>query len=146
MLREYLAFSFRVTTRLFLLLPLACGLLSCSPDGPPVAEAEYSAKIVGDWQGTVGDTKEAISFAADGKFVSQVRSRGFISNTLGEGVTGTVRGTWAIKGKSITLNIVSADDVRLLNKTTASTIETFKPNELVVKSGNGETSTFVRAL
>jgi hypothetical protein len=116
------------------------------PDGPPVAEAEYSAKIVGDWQGTVGDTKEAISFAADGKFVSQVRPQGFISNTLGQGVTGTVRGTWAIKGKSITLNIVSADDARLLNNSTASTIETFKPNELVVKSDNGETSTFVRAL
>jgi hypothetical protein len=146
MLREYLAFRFRVTSRLLLLLPLAWGLWSCSPDGPPVAEAEYSAKIVGDWQGTVGDTREAISFAADGRFVSQVRPRGFISNTLGQGVTGTVRGTWAIKGKSITLNIVSADDVRLLNKTTASTIETFKPNELVVKSGNGETSTFVRAL
>ena len=135
------------TSRLvFLALLFTCGLSSCSPDGTPVAEAEYSAKIVGDWQGTVGDTKETISFAADGGFVSQVRPRGFISNTLGQGVTGTVRGTWAIKGTAITLSISSAEDVRVSNRTTTSTIETFKPNELVVKSASGDTSTFVRAL
>jgi hypothetical protein len=134
-------------TRLFIFgLLLACGFSSCSPDGAPVGEAEYSAKIVGDWQGTVGDTRETISFGADGGFVSQVRPRGFISNTLGQGVTGTIRGTWAIKGKSITLNISSAEDVRVLNRATTSTIETFKPNELVVKSATGDTSMFMRAL
>jgi hypothetical protein len=134
-------------TRLFIFgLLFACWLSSCSPDGSPVGEAEYSAKIVGDWQGTVGDTRETISFGADGGFVSQVRPRGFISNTLGQGVTGTIRGTWAIKGKSITLNISSAEDVRVLNRATTSTIETFKPNELVVKSTTGDTSMFVRAL
>ncbi len=130
----------------FLGLLFACGLPSCSPDGAPVAEAQYAAKIVGNWQGTVGDTTETISFAADGGFVSDVRPRGFISNTLGQGVTGIIRGTWAVKGKAITLNIRSAEDVRLLNRTTTSTIETFKPNELVVKSASGDTSTFVRAL
>src|SRR5260370_38333438 len=118
----------------FLGLLLACGLSSCSPNGAPVGEAEYSTKIVGDWQGTVGDERETISFAADGGFVSQVRPRGFISNTLGQGITGTVRGTWAIKGKTITLSIGSAEDVRVLNRATTSTIETFKPNQLVVKS------------
>ena len=128
----------------FLGLLLACGLSSCSPDGTPVAEAEYPARIVGDWQGTVGDMRETISFAADGAFVSQMRPRGFISNTLGQGVTGTLRGTWAIKGKVMTLNISSTEDVRVLNRATTSTIETFKPNELVVKSANGDTSTFVR--
>src|SRR5436190_23774921 len=60
-----------------LLLLLACGLSACSPEGTPVAEAQYSAKIVGDWQGTVGDSKETISFNADGGFVSQVRRQGF---------------------------------------------------------------------
>jgi hypothetical protein len=134
-------------TRLgFFGLLFACGLSSCSPDGAPVGEAQYSAKIVGAWQGTVGDTKETISFGADGGFVSQVRPRGFISDTLGQGVTGTVSGTWAIKGKSITLNISSAEDVRVLNRATTSTIETFKPNELVVKSAAGGTTKFVRAL
>ena len=133
-------------TRLgFFGLLFACGLSSCSPDGAPVGEAEYSAKIVGDWQGTVGDTNETISFGADGGFVSQVRPQGFISNTLGQGVTGTIRGTWAIKGNSITLNISSAEDVRVLNRVTTSTIETFKPNELVVKSTTGDTSMFVRS-
>jgi hypothetical protein len=131
----------------FLGLLLAFGLPSCSPDEVPVGEAQYSAKILGDWQGTVGDTRETISFAADGGFVSQVRRQGFISNTLGQGVTGTVRGTWAIKGKAITLSISSAEDVRVSNSAATSMIETFKPNELVVKSNTtGETSTFVRTL
>ena len=48
--------------RLFYLgMLFACGLSSCSPEAP-IAETEYSAKIVGDWQGTVGDIKETISF------------------------------------------------------------------------------------
>jgi hypothetical protein len=57
-----------------------------------------------------------------------------------------IRGTWAIIGKSITLNISSAEDVRVVNSATTSTIETFKPNEIVVKSATGGTATFVRAL
>ena len=135
------------TSRLFLLSLLFAGAISsCSPNGAPVAEAEYSAKIVGDWQGTVGDERETISFGADGRFTSQVRRRGFISDTLGHGVTGMIRGTWAISGKSITLNISSAEDVRVVNSATTSTIETFKPNEIVVKSATGGTATFVRAL
>ena len=117
---------------------------SCSPNVTSVKEAEYSTKIVGDWVGTVGDMKETISFSANGSFVSHLRPQGFISNTLGQGVTGTIGGTWAIKGKSITLNITSAEDERVLNKSTASTIETFKPDELVVKSNADGTSTFVR--
>ncbi|HEY2183410.1 MAG TPA: hypothetical protein VGH39_00330 [Xanthobacteraceae bacterium] len=125
---------------------LVLGLAACSSGGAPVPEAEYAAKIVGDWQGTVGDENEAISFSSDGKFVSQVRQRGFISNTLGQGVTGTVRGTWVIEGKTITLKIESAENERVLNKSTTSAIEAFKPNELVVKSDAGGTSTFVRVL
>jgi hypothetical protein len=134
-------------TRVLLLgLLLATGLLSCSPDVTLVVETEYSKKIVGDWQGRVGGVNETISFSADGTFVSQVRPGGFISNTLGQGVTGTIRGTWSIKGESITLNISGAEDERILNKATSSTIETFKPNVLVVKSNNGVTSTFVRLM
>ena len=70
----------------FLGLLFACVLSSCSPDGAPVSEADYQARLVGEWFGTVGDTRETISFGADGTFVSQVRPRGFISNTLGQGV------------------------------------------------------------
>ena len=125
---------------------LAWALAGCSRDGAPVAEADYPSSIVGDWQGTVGDERETISFHADGGFTSQVRRRGFISDTLGQGVTGSIRGTWAISGRRITLTINSAEDVRLLNSSTTSTIETFKPNEIVVKSSAGGTATFVRLL
>ena len=127
------------------LVSFALLIASCSANVAPVKEAEYSAKIVGDWIGTVGDMKETISFSANGDFVSHLRPQGFISSTLGQGVTGTIRGTWAINGKSMTLNIASAEDERVLNKSTTSTIEAFKPNELVVKSSADGTSTFVRA-
>ena len=127
-------------TRPFLFgLLIAFGVSSCSP-GAPVGEAEYAAKIVGDWQGT----NETISFGADGGFVSHVRSQSFISSTLGQGVTGIVRGTWAIKGKSITLKVNNAEGDRVLNRITTSTIEAFNLNEIIVKSSMGETSTFVR--
>ena len=75
---------------------------SCSPNVAAINEAEYSTKIIGNWTGTVGDMKEAISFSANGSFAAHLRQQGFISNTLGQGVTGTIGGTWAIKGKSMT--------------------------------------------
>ena len=126
-----------------LLLALVFGILSCTP-AKPVAEAEYAVKIVGNWLGTVGDMKEAMTFNADGSFIAQVRPRGFISNTLSEGVTGTIRGTWVINGKNITLKISSAEDERVLNSVTSSTILTFSQDELSMKSERGETSTFLR--
>jgi len=126
-----------------LLLALAFGMSSCTPV-EPVAEAEYSATIVGNWLGTVGDMKESMTFSADGSFIAQVRPRGFISNTLSEGVTGTIRGTWAINGKIITLKITSAEDERVRNSVTSSTILAFNQNELTIKSDRGETSTFLR--
>jgi hypothetical protein len=129
----------------YLGLLFACALASCSP-AAPIDEKDYSTKIVGDWLGTVGDTNETIAFRSDGQFVSEVRDRGFISNTLGQGVTGTIRGTWTINGKSITLNIASAQNERVANRTTTSTIEQFLPNELTVKSDRGDTSKFRRAL
>jgi hypothetical protein len=129
---------------LFLGFLFACGLSSCSPEAPPVPEAEYSAKIVGEWQGTVGDNREVISFKADGRFACQLQPLGFIASTLGQGVTGTIRGTWTLDGMTITLNISSAEDERVLNKSTTSAIQSFKANELKVRSALGETSTFVR--
>ena len=132
-------------TRLFLLgLPVACGLAACSPNDAAVTEREYSSKIVGDWLGKVGGTNETISFGANGEFVSLVRPGGFINATLGQGVTGTVRGTWLIKGKSITLNINSTEHEHVLNGVATATIEALKPNELFVESSTGVTSTFVR--
>ena len=129
--------------RLGLLVTLALGLSSCKPP-KPVAEAEYSAKIVGNWLGTVGNMKESITFSGDGSFIAQLRPQGFISNTLSQGVTGTIRGTWAINGKTITLKITSAEDERVNNSVTSSTILAFNQGELSMKSDRGETSTFAR--
>jgi hypothetical protein len=125
-------------------LLLACELSSCSHDGKPVSEGEYPKAIVGNWSGQVGNEAEAVSFNADGSFVAQVRGTGFISGTLGQGVTGTIRGAWVINGKNISLNINSADDVSVLNKSATGTIEKFETNELVVKNGSGVSGTLVR--
>ncbi len=87
-----------------------------------------------------------MSFKADGNFVAQVRPAGFISNTLSQGTTGTIRGTWRIAGKVITMKITSADNENVRNKETSSTVVTFSQNELVVRSVSGETATFMRAI
>ena len=126
-----------------LLLTLAFCISACTP-AKPVEEAEYSAKIVGNWLGIVGDMKESITFSADGSFIAQVRPEGFISNTLSQGVTGTIRGTWTINAKTIKLRIISAEYERVINSVTSSTIMAFNPNELSMKSDRGETSTFER--
>jgi len=126
-----------------LLLALAFGISACTP-AEPVAEAEYGAKIVGNWLGTVGDLKESMTFSADGSFIAQVRPQGFISNTLSQAVTGTINGTWAINGKNITLKITHAEDERVRNSVTSSTILAFDQDELTMKSDRGETSTFRR--
>ena len=126
-----------------LLLALALSVSSCTR-AKPVAEGEYSAKIVGNWLGTVGNMKESITFSGGGSFIAQLRPQGFISNTLSQGVTGTIRGTWAINGKTITLKITSAEDERVNNSVTSSTILSFNQDELSMKSDRGETSTFTR--
>jgi hypothetical protein len=71
---------------------------------------------------------------------------GFIANTLSQGVTGTIRGTWKITGAIITLRITGAENESLRNRIASSTIVTFKEDQLVLKSGRGETSTFRRVL
>jgi hypothetical protein len=131
--------------RWLLLLGIMFGFSSCSPNSP-IPEADYKGKLVGDWLGTVGDTKETLSFKDDGNFVAQVRPAGFISNTLSQGTTGTIRGTWRIAGKVITMKITSADNENVRNKETSSTVVTFSQNELVVRSVSGETATFMRAI
>jgi hypothetical protein len=128
-----------------LLLGIIFGFPSCAPNSP-IPEADYRVKLVGDWLGTVGDTKETMSFKADSSFVAQVRPAGFISNTLSQGTTGTIRGTWTITGNVITMKIMSADNENMQNKETSSAIVTFSQNELVVRSVSGETSTFMRAI
>ena len=121
-------------------------LASCVNNSTPVPEAEYSTKIVGRWQGTVGDLKETMSIDGDGTFVCQLHPMGFIANTLSQGVTGTIRGTWKITGAIITLRITNAENEVLRNRITSSTIVALKEDELVLKSDRGETSPFQRVL
>ena len=122
-------------------------LASCESNSP-LSNAEYSTKIVGQWRGTVGDEKETMSINHDGTFVCKLHPMGFIANTLSQGVTGTIHGTWKITGAMITLRITDAENETLRNRITSSTIVTFKDDELVLKSNRGETSSFqrVRAL
>ena len=121
-------------------------LASCVNNSTPVPEAEYSTKIVGRWQGTVGDLKETMSIDGDGTFVCQLHPTGFIANTLSQGVTGTIRGTWKIAGAMITLRITGSENEHLRNRIASSTIVAFKEDELVLKSDRGETSSFQRVL
>ena len=121
-------------------------LASCAHNSSPIPEAEYSTKIVGHWQGTVGDLKEAMSIAKDGTFVCQVHPMGFIANTLSQGVTGTIRGTWKINGAIITLRITGEKNELLGNRIACSTIVAFRKDQLVLKSDQGETSPFKRVL
>ena len=125
---------------------LATGLSSCERAGTLLTEPQYRAALVGDWQGNVGDDSESISFKADGSFSCQVRSNGFIGSTLGQGTTGSIRGSWMLQGDIITLTIDNASQEQPLNFATSSTIVSFKQNQLVVKSETGETSTFARVL
>jgi hypothetical protein len=117
---------------------------SCANNSPPVPTAEYTTKIVGRWQGTVGDVKETMSINGDGTFVCHAHPMGFIANTLSQSVTGTIRGTWKITGAIITLRITGVKNERLGNRIASSTIVTFKENELVLKSDRGETAHFQR--
>jgi len=117
----------------------------CTNNSAPVPEAEYSTKIVGHWQGTVGDLKETMSLDGDGTFVCQLRPTGFIANTLSEVEGGTIRGTWTITGAIITLEITSAENEQLENRIVSSEIVALKEDELVLKSDLAGTSTFQRA-
>ena len=128
-----------------LLVALALGVSSCKP-AKPVAESEYAAKIVGNWLGEVGHMSESMTLNGDGSFIARLRPRGFISNTLSQGATGTIRGMWTINGKTITLRITSAEDERVKDRVTSSTILAFNQDELSLKSDRDEISTFSRAL
>ncbi len=119
-------------------------LMSCSHNSPTVPEAEYSTRIVGNWQGTVGRLKETMSINGDGTFVCRLQPMGFIARTLSQGVPGTVYGTWKITGAIITLTISGAENESLRERITSSTIVAFKEDELVLKSDRGETSPFQR--
>ena len=119
-------------------------LASCTNNLLTVSKAEYPTKIIGTWQGTVGNLKETMSIKADGTFVCQLHPGGFISNMIFPTVPGTISGTWKINGEIITLSITGEKNENLKNSIASSTIVAFKENELVLKSSRGESSSFQR--
>jgi hypothetical protein len=119
-------------------------LASCENNSPPVPDAEYSTKIVGSWQGTVGELKETMSLDGDGIFVCLLDPMGFVANTLYPSATGKIRGTWKIAGATISLTITGAENEHLKNSIASSTIVAFHTNELVLKSDRGDISSFRR--
>jgi hypothetical protein len=132
-----------VSPRVIAIVVLGVSLAACVNNSSPVPPADYSTKIVGRWQGTVGNLKETMSVNADGTFSCQVHPTGFIANMLYPVVPGTISGKWSVSKKIITLTITGAKDERLANRVTSSTIVTFKENELVLSSA-GMTSSFLR--
>ena len=119
-------------------------LASCSNKSATVPEAEYSTSIVGHWQGTVGNVKETMSIDGDGTFVCQIRPLGFLANTLSQSRPGKISGTWNITGAIIRLKITGEKHEHLGDWITSSTIESFKADELILKSDRGGTSPFRR--
>ena len=121
-------------------------LASCARNVTPVALAEYSTSIVGRWQGTVGSSKETMTIDGDGTFVCQIHPTGFLANTLSQSVAGNVSGTWNINGAVITLKITGEKHEHFGDQITSSTIESFKADELTLKSDRGEISSFQRVI
>jgi len=119
-------------------------LASCAKKATPIVPAEYSTSIVGQWQGTVGSSKEIMTIDSDGTFVCQIHPIGFLVNTLSQSVPGKVSGNWNITGAVITLKITGEKHNHLGDRANSSTIESLKTDELTLKSDRGETSTFER--
>ena len=120
--------------------------LAFCTNNSPVSKADYATKIVGHWQGTVGDVKETMTINSDGTFNCKIYPMGFIANTLSQKLPGSVRGTWTISGAILTLNITGEKNERLENSIASSTIVSFKEDNLVLKSDRGGTSMFHRVL
>jgi hypothetical protein len=133
-----------ITAILFAVIGIC--LASCARKAAPVALAEYSTGIVGHWQGTVGSSKETMTIDGDGTFVCQIYPMGFLANTLSQSVAGKVSGTWNINGAVITLKITGEKHEHSGDRITSSTIESFKADELTLKSDRGETSSFQRVV
>ncbi len=130
--------------RLIVAVFFGFGITSCTNYSPTVPVAEYSTKIVGRWQGTVGDYKETMLLNRDSTFFCKLYPTGFIANTLSQGVRGSIHGTWKINDSIITLRITDSENEHLINKIVSSRILTFNTDKIVLKSDRGDTSPFNR--
>jgi hypothetical protein len=134
-----------VPLQVLAVIVLAIALSACERNNShPIPVSEFSTKIAGLWQGTVGDSSETMSLNGDGTFVCQVQQTGFIANMLYPVGPGTVSGTWSVNGNIVSLVITGAKHEHLANRATSSVIVSLNKNDLVLKSAGGEASTFVR--
>ncbi|MEO8762618.1 MAG: hypothetical protein ABI388_13240 [Bacteroidia bacterium] len=113
-------------------------------DNLPIPESEYSTKIIGSWEGTVGEMKEIMILKPDCTFVCYVHSIGFIANTLSQSIPGDIYGKWLIKDAKINMEITGEKNERVENDNTSSLIVAFTLNRLVLKSNKGDSSVFNR--
>lgn len=134
-------------------LALACSIAACvfsscisSSDNSLVPESEYPTKIIGSWEGTVGNLKEVMILKPDCTFVCHVRPLGFIANTLSQSLPGTIYGRWLITDAKINMEITDEKNERVENDNTSSLIVALKQNSLVLKSSDGDSSVFNRTL
>ncbi len=126
-------------------LLLICYLQSCT-SSTPIPENEFSQAIVGEWLGTVGNMKESIKFKNDGTYIATLHPSGFLYNTIPDGITGTVSGTWSITGQIITLKITDTEKENVINTETKSTILEFYKGEIILKDEKGEKTTFIHEI
>jgi len=130
--------------RTIAMVAIGAYLAACVKSWPAIPEEEYSKKLVGRWQGTVGDEKEIMSININGRFVCLLHQRGFIANMIFPGVTGTISGTWSIAGRTVTLLVDGVEHEHLKNRSASSEIVSFNDREIVLKSARGEVSPFHR--
>lgn len=110
---------------------------------PSVAESDYATRIVGGWQGVAGGLNESMVFNGNGTFVCRLQKTGFIAEMLYPAPPGTVTGSWAIAGATMTLTINGTKNEHLTNDAASSEIVAFHENDIVLRS-HGSTSSFRR--
>jgi len=126
-----------------LLITFVGCLTSCKNDSL-VKKEDYATKIVGTWNGIVGDLNETMTLKGDGTFDCKLQPTGFLATTFHEKSSGSIYGNWTIKGDKINLQVRGEKNEQVKNRSTSSTIMDFKEHRLSLKSDGGETTTFER--
>lgn len=145
MINHVMNADYRVRPRTIAAVVVGIGLLSCARSSPAIPEERYSKELVGRWQGGAGGENEVMAIDMNGHFVCRLHQRGFLANTLSQGVTGTVSGTWSVSGKTLMLVVDDTRHEHLKNGATSSEIVAFNDRALVLRSHRGNISTFYRS-
>ncbi|MEO6902775.1 MAG: hypothetical protein ABI315_06435 [Bacteroidia bacterium] len=139
--------SYRYLSKKILVFSFVFYLTACTNNSSnlSVPESDYSTRIIGNWEGTVGELNETMTLHRDSTFVCHTSGKGFIANTLSQTLPGTIRGRWLINGKKITMEVTSERNEQVANKINSSTIIAFKQDSLILKPDLGDITVFKRA-